>query len=53
MAFKFKGYAWGPNRYKYLLLLLSVVAIILLKWLAAPFILGAYILLSFLHAAKS
>lgn len=53
MAFKFKGYAWGPNRYKYLLLLVSAAAIVLMGWLAAPFILGAYILLSFLHAAKA
>lgn len=49
MAFKFKSYGIRENLHKYVLLLISVVAIVLLKWLAAPPIIVAYVILSLLY----
>ena len=49
MAFKFTSYGWKGNSYKYLLLLISVAAILLLQWLAGPVIIAAYVVLSLLH----
>jgi CDP-diacylglycerol--serine O-phosphatidyltransferase len=47
MALKFRDLSLKNNGITYLLLGLSVVAVILLKWLAVPVIFILYILLSF------
>lgn len=49
MAFKFTHYRWKGNQYKYLLLLISIAAIVVLRWLAGPVIIAAYVALSLLH----
>jgi CDP-diacylglycerol---serine O-phosphatidyltransferase len=53
MSLKFKNYGWADNWPKYLLVLLSIVALLLLKWLAVPVILLAYVLLSLLFKSKT
>jgi CDP-diacylglycerol--serine O-phosphatidyltransferase len=53
MSLKFKNYGWTENWPKYLLVLLSIVALLLLKWLAVPVILLAYVLLSLLFKSKT
>jgi CDP-diacylglycerol---serine O-phosphatidyltransferase len=53
MSLKFKNYGWTDNWPKYLLVLLSIVALLLLKWLAVPVILLAYVLLSLLFKSKT
>lgn len=52
MAMKFKDYSIKNNVPKYLLLAISLVSIILLKWLAPPVIIVAYVLLSLLFKNK-
>jgi CDP-diacylglycerol---serine O-phosphatidyltransferase len=52
MALKFKNYSVKDNLPKYILLGLSVVAIVFLKWLAVPVIFVAYIILSLLYKNK-
>ena len=47
MAMKFKSYSFAANRTKYILLILSLIAIITLQWLAVPVIFVLYIILSF------
>ena len=44
---KFKDYSWRNNVSKYLLILLSVLCIVLLKWFAIPVIFVLYVLFSF------
>ncbi|TCJ14494.1 CDP-alcohol phosphatidyltransferase [Flaviaesturariibacter flavus] len=46
MAMKFKDYSFRNNKLKFLLAGISLVAIILLKWLAVPVIFVIYVLLS-------
>jgi len=46
MALKFSNYSIKDNRFKYLLVLLAIIAVILLKWLAVPVIFVVYIFLS-------
>jgi CDP-diacylglycerol---serine O-phosphatidyltransferase len=46
MALKFKDFSFAGNTFKYLLLALSLLSIIFLKWLAAPVIFLLYILIS-------
>jgi CDP-diacylglycerol--serine O-phosphatidyltransferase len=53
MSLKFKSYGWAANWPKYLLAIISVVAIVLLKWLAVPVIVLAYVLLSLLFKSKT
>lgn len=48
MAMKFRDYRIANNLPRYLLLLIAVAAVLLLKWLAAPVIILAYVLLSLL-----
>jgi len=53
MSFKFKDYSVQNNWTKYLLLVIAVIAIIILKWMAAPVIIVAYVLLSLLFKPQS
>lgn len=46
MALKFRDFSFGNNSLKYILLILSVISIIFLKWMAAPVIFILYILIS-------
>jgi CDP-diacylglycerol--serine O-phosphatidyltransferase len=48
MAFKFRDFGVNNNLPRYLLIVIAIVAILLLKWLAVPFIFLAYVLLSLL-----
>ena len=52
MALKFKDYGIKNNWTKYVLVLVAVVAFLLLKWLAVPVIVLAYLLLSLLYKNK-
>lgn len=53
MALKFKDFSLKNNLPKYLLLLIAVAAILILKWLAVPVIVLAYVLLSLLFKTKT
>ena len=46
LALKFKSFAWNVNKGVYLLLIVSILCIILLKFVAAPIILLFYVILS-------
>lgn len=46
LALKFSDFSWGRNSLKYIFLIISVVLIILLKFVAIPLIIILYILLS-------
>jgi CDP-diacylglycerol---serine O-phosphatidyltransferase len=52
MAMKFKDYSVKNNLPRYLLLAIAVVAIVLLKWLAVPAIVLAYVIISLLFKNK-
>lgn len=47
MAMKFKDWSFANNKLKYILAILSVIAIITLQWLAVPVIFLLYVILSF------
>lgn len=51
-SMKLSSLAWADNKYKYLFLVLSVLLLVLLKFIALPLILLAYILFSFLHFSQ-
>jgi CDP-diacylglycerol---serine O-phosphatidyltransferase len=53
MALKFKNFGWNDNRAKYLLGLVSIAAIVLLKWMAVPVIVLVYLVLSLLIKNKT
>lgn len=53
MAFKFKDFSLKNNWPKYLLVVIAIAAIAILKWLAAPVIVLAYILVSLLFKNKT
>jgi CDP-diacylglycerol---serine O-phosphatidyltransferase len=53
MSLKFKSYGFAANWSKYLLAILSLLALVLLKWLAIPVIILAYVLLSLLIKSKT
>jgi CDP-diacylglycerol---serine O-phosphatidyltransferase len=48
MAFKFRDYSFRNNAPKYILLILSLIAAVLLGWLAVPVIFVLYLILSVL-----
>ncbi|EEI89576.1 putative CDP-diacylglycerol-serine O-phosphatidyltransferase [Sphingobacterium spiritivorum ATCC 33300] len=48
-SMKLSSLSWKVNQFKYLFLILSVVLLALLKFLAIPFILLAYIVFSIIH----
>ncbi len=52
MAMKFKDYSVKNNLPKYLLVAVAVIAALLLKWLAVPVIILAYVVLSLLFKNK-
>jgi CDP-diacylglycerol--serine O-phosphatidyltransferase len=53
MALKFKDFSLKNNWPKYLLVAIAILAIIILKWLAAPVIVLAYVLISLLFKNKT
>jgi len=53
MALKFKDFSIKNNLPKYLLVLIAIAAILILKWLAVPVIVLAYVLLSLLLKTKT
>lgn len=53
MALKFKDFSLKNNLPKYLLVVIAVAAIVILKWLAAPAVLLAYVLISLLFKNKT
>ncbi|HEX9151054.1 MAG TPA: CDP-alcohol phosphatidyltransferase family protein [Flavobacterium sp.] len=52
MSMKMKDFSVKNNLPKYLLLMIGIIAIVLLKWLAVPVILVAYVLVSLLFKNK-
>ncbi|MBI1341440.1 MAG: CDP-diacylglycerol--serine O-phosphatidyltransferase [Terrimonas sp.] len=48
MSFKFRDFGIKNNLYRYLLILLGIIAVLFIKWLAAPVIFIAYLLVSLL-----
>ncbi|MCI4667626.1 MAG: CDP-alcohol phosphatidyltransferase family protein [Bacteroidia bacterium] len=48
MALKFKGFSWGANRFRYVLIVLSGIFLLLFQSLALPFIFLLYLAMSFL-----
>jgi CDP-diacylglycerol--serine O-phosphatidyltransferase len=52
MAMKFSDYSLKNNFPKYLLVIIAILAIIILKWLAVPVIVLAYVLISLLFKNK-
>ncbi len=53
MAFKFSDYSLKNNLPKYLLVAVAIAAVLILKWLAAPVIVLAYVLISLLFKNKT
>ena len=53
MAFKFSDYSLKNNLPKYLLIVVAIAAVVILKWLAAPVIVLAYVLISLLFKNKT
>ena len=53
MALKFKDYSIQNNWPKYLLAIIAVVALLLLKWMAIPVVIVAYVILSLLFKNKA
>ncbi|HEY2722532.1 MAG TPA: CDP-alcohol phosphatidyltransferase family protein [Chitinophagaceae bacterium] len=52
MSLKFKDFSFKTNWIKYLLLVLSIIAAILFKWLAIPLIIILYVILSLVFKNK-
>jgi len=46
LAFKFKNFGWADNKLRYVFILLAVAMLILFKFVAIPFIIFLYIVLS-------
>lgn len=53
MAMKFKDYSVQNNWPKYLLLVIAAIAALLIKWLAIPVVIVAYVILSLLFKNKT
>ncbi len=53
MALKFKDFSIKNNLPKYLLVAVAIAAVLILKWLAAPLIVLAYVLISLLFKNKT
>ncbi len=53
MALKFKDFSVKHNLPKYLLVVIAIATILILKWLAAPVIVVAYVLISLLFKNKT
>jgi CDP-diacylglycerol--serine O-phosphatidyltransferase len=52
MGMKFKDFSFKNNAPKYILAIIGAAAIILLKWLAVPVILVAYVIVSLIFKNK-
>jgi CDP-diacylglycerol---serine O-phosphatidyltransferase len=52
MALKFKDFSFKNNFPKYLLVVIAIIAILILKWLAIPLVVLAYVLISLLFKNK-
>ena len=52
MGFKFKDFSLKNNLPKYLLLIIGIAAAVLLKWLAVPILLVAYVIVSLMFKNK-
>jgi len=52
MALKFKDFGLKNNLPKYLLVVIAIIALIILKWLAIPLVVLAYVLISLLFKNK-
>ena len=52
MSFKFKDFSLKNNLPKYLLLILGIASAILLKWIAVPILLVAYVIVSLIFKNK-
>ena len=48
LSFKFKNFSWADNKLRYILLLLAVTLLVLFQFVALPFVILLYILLSFM-----
>ena len=53
MSLKFKDFSWKNNLAKYILVIVSIIALIALKWLAPPVIFVSYVILSLLFKTKN
>lgn len=53
MSLKFKNFGWKDNMPKYLLVAISIAAILIFTWLSVPVIILAYVLLSLLFKTKT
>jgi CDP-diacylglycerol--serine O-phosphatidyltransferase len=53
MALKFKDFSLKNNLPKYLLVAIAIIAILILKWLAIPLVVLAYVLISLLFKNKT
>ena len=53
MSLKFKDYSFKNNIPKYLLAVIAIASVVILKWLAVPVIILAYVLLSLLSKNKT
>lgn len=51
-SFKFKGFAWKDNNYKYLFLIISLILLVLFQMNSVPFIILLYIITSILFKKK-
>ena len=51
-SFKFKGFAWKDNHYKYVFLIISIILFILFQMDAVPFIILLYIIISIIFRKK-
>ncbi len=52
MALKFKNFGLKDNLPKYLLVAIAIIAVLILKWLAIPLVVLAYVLISLLFKNK-
>ena len=52
MALKFKDFGLKNNLPKYLLVVIAIIALIILKWMAIPLVVLAYVLISLLFKNK-
>ena len=53
MSLKFKSFGFQNNLPKYILLIIGIVAAVLLKWLAVPILLVAYVIVSLIFKNKA
>ncbi len=51
-SFKFKGFAWNDNHYKYVFLIISIILLILFQMNSVPFIILLYIIISIIFRKK-